>query len=61
MKRLSLSIAALGLLAATPSHALFGLGINYGHNFADVKSEHSTLTAAQLPSYLQSYAHQPHA
>jgi len=56
MKRLSLSIVALGLLAATPSHALFGLGVNYGHNFADVKSENSTLTAAQLPSYLQSYA-----
>jgi len=56
MKRLSLSIVALGLLAATPSHALFGLGVNYGHNFADVKSESSTLTGSQLPSYLQSYA-----
>jgi len=56
MKRLSLSIAALGLLAATPSHALLGLGVNYGHNFAEVKSESSTLTAAQMPSYLQSYA-----
>lgn len=56
MKRLSLSIAALGLLAATPSHALLGLGVSYGHNFADVKSENSTLSYDDLPSYLQGYA-----
>ena len=55
MKRLSLSIAALGLLAAAPSHALFGVGVSYGHNSTDVSAETSTLSGSALPTYLQSY------
>lgn len=55
MKRLSLSVLALGLVAAAPSHALFGVGVSYGANTTGVGAESSLQTAA-LPSYLQGYA-----
>lgn len=55
MKRLSLSALALGLVAAAPSHALFGIGVSYGANTTSVDAESSVQTAA-LPSYLQGYA-----
>lgn len=58
MKRLSLSALALGLCAAAPSHALFGIGVSYGANTTSVDAESSTLSAGELPSYLSSYAAQ---
>lgn len=56
MKRLSLS--ALGLVAAAPSHALFGIGLSYGTNTTGVKDESANLELATMPSYLQGYATQ---
>lgn len=58
MKRLSLSALALGLVAAAPSHALFGIGLNYGVNTTGVKGEESSMELATMPSYLQGYAKQ---
>jgi hypothetical protein len=58
MKRLSLSALSLGLLAAAPSHALFGVGVSYGMNSTNVGGESSSLEFAAMPAYLQSYATQ---
>ncbi|MEN9353723.1 MAG: hypothetical protein RL318_1048 [Fibrobacterota bacterium] len=58
MKRLSLSVLSLGLLAAAPSHALFGVGVSYGMNSTSVSGENATLETAAMPEYLKSYATQ---
>jgi len=56
MKRLSLSVLALGLVAAAPSHALFGVGISLGKNTTNVAGEDAVLGYGALPTYLQSFA-----
>lgn len=58
MKHLSLTALALGLLAATPSHALFGLGVSYGANTATVDNETGAVPNNVMPEYLTTYAAQ---
>lgn len=52
----SLLIASLAVVAAQPSHALFGLGVSYGQNFTTIDHMHETIAPANVPSALQSYA-----
>ena len=52
----SLLAAALAVLAAQPSHALFGFGVSYGRNFSSVSSATDVVGTAELPAYLVDYA-----
>lgn len=53
--RKPLLAVAFAIAAAQPSHALFGLGVNFGRNFSSVSSAEEEIGAADLPSYLKSY------
>lgn len=52
----SLLAAVLAVLAAQPSHALFGFGVSYGRNFSSVSSATDVVGTAELPAYLVDYA-----
>lgn len=52
----SLLAATLAVLAAQPSHALFGFGASYGRNFSSVSSAHDVVGSAELPTYLDEYS-----
>lgn len=49
-------VAVLAVLAAQPSHALFGFGVSYGRNFSSVSSSEDVVGTAELPAYLADYA-----
>jgi len=51
-----LLVAVFAVVAAQPSHALFGLGVSYGRNFTSVSSANDVVGTAELPTYLKEYA-----